>query len=77
MKSKQVMVLMNSTILLKKTAMVLSCKPYFKEQASKIIFSKTGLTKIPSLKQAYRSKVFRTCTVVLGYHSCFLDLPGR
>ena len=38
-------------------------------QASKqSIFYKTGLTKIPSFKQAYRSEVFRTCTVVLGYH---------
>ena len=27
---------------------------------------KTGLTKIPSSKQAYRSEVFRTCTVVFG-----------
>ena len=45
--------------------------------ASKSIFSKTGLTKIPSFKQAYRLEVFRTCTVVLGYHSCILDLPGR
>ena len=48
-------------------------KPYFKEQArkqeNKSIFYKTSLTKIPSFKQAYRSKVFRTCTVVLGHHS--------
>ena len=56
--------------------MVLSCKTIFREQASKQakrIFSKTGLTKIPSFKQAYRSEVFHTCTVVLGYHSCILD----
>ena len=32
------------------------------------IFYKTGLTKIPSFKQAYRSEVFCTCTVVLGHH---------
>ena len=32
------------------------------------IFYKTGLTKILSFKQAYRSEVFRTCTVVLGRH---------
>ena len=42
-----------------------------------IYISKTGLIKIPSFKQAYRSEVFHTCTVVLGYHSCMLDLPGR
>ena len=32
------------------------------------IFYKTGPTKTPSFKQAYRSEVFRTCTVVLGHH---------
>ena len=32
------------------------------------IFYKIGLTKIPSFKQAYRSKVFCTCTVMLGHH---------
>ena len=56
--------------------MVLNCKPFFKEQVKRI-FVKTGLTKIPSSKQAYRSEVFRTCTVVLGYHTCILVLPGR
>ena len=39
----------------------------------KRIFLKIGLTKIPSSKQAYRSEVFRTCTVVLGYHSRILE----
>ena len=72
MKSKQVMVLMYSTILLKsKQAMVLSCKTIFQrasKQANKSIFYKTGLPKIPSFKQAYRSEVFRTCAVVLGHH---------
>ena len=34
--------------------MVLSCKTIFQEQASKENISKTGLTKIPSFKQAYR-----------------------
>ena len=72
MKSKQVMVLMYSTILLKsKQAMVLSCKTIFQrasKQANKSIFYKTGLMKIPSFKQAYRSEVFRTCAVVLGQH---------
>ena len=57
--------------------MVLNCKPFFKEQASKRIFAKTGLTKIPSSKQANRSEVFRTCTVVLGSHTCILVLHGR
>ena len=52
-------------------------KPYFKSKKAKRIFSKTGLMKIPSFKQAYRLEVFCTCTVVLGYHSCILDLPGR
>ena len=32
------------------------------------IFYKTGLTKTPSFKQAYRSEVFCTCMVVLGHH---------
>ena len=57
--------------------MVLSCKPFFKEQVSKRIFVKTRLTKIPSSKQANRSEVFRTCMVELGYHTCILVLPGR
>ena len=81
MKRKQVMVLKYSTILLKsKQAMILSCKTIFQrasKQESKSIFSKIGITKIPSFKHAYQSEVFRTCTVVLGYHSCILDLPGR
>ena len=78
------MLLMYSTILLKsKQAMVLSCKTIFKVNngfellnhvsSKQSIFYKTGLTKIPSHKQAYRSEVFRTCTVVLGYHSCILE----
>ena len=77
LKSKQAMVLNCKTIFQRasKQAMVLNCKTIL--QASKSIFAKTGLTKIPSLKQAYRSEVFRTCTVVLGYHTCILDLPGR
>ena len=72
MKSKQVMVLMYSTVLLKSNqAMVLSCKTIFQrasKQANKNIFYKTGLTKIPSFKQAYQSEVFRTFAVVLGHH---------
>ena len=54
-KSKEVMVLMYSIILLKsKQVMVLSCKTIFQrpsKQANKIIFYKTGLTKIPSLSK--------------------------
>ena len=47
------------------------------KQARKIIFVKTGLTKIPSSKQANWSEVFRMCTVELGYHTCILVFPGR
>ena len=47
--------------------MVLICKTIF-QKASKSIFSKTGLTKIPSFKQTYRSELFRTCAMVLGHH---------
>ena len=36
--------------------------------SKKSISYKTGLTKIPSFKQAYRLKVFYTCTVLLGHH---------
>ena len=32
------------------------------------VFYKIGLTKILSFKQAYRSEVFHTCTVVFGHH---------
>ena len=66
---KQVMVLLYSTILLKsKQAMVLSCKTIFQRASKQSIFYKIGLTKIPIFKQAYRSEVFCTCTVVLGHH---------
>ena len=44
-----------------------------KSKQAKRIFLKIGITKIPSFKQAYRSEVFRTCTVVLRYHSCILE----
>ena len=59
--------------------MVLSCKTIFQIASKQVkkIFSETNLTKIPSFKQSYWSEVFRTCTVVLGYHSCILDLSGR
>ena len=54
-------------------------KPFLlkSKQASKRIFVKTDLTKIPSSKQENRSEVFRTCTVELGYHTGILVLPGR
>ena len=72
MKSKQVMVLMYSTILLKsKQAIVLSCKTICQrasKKANKSIFYKTGLTKIPNFKQAYWLEVLHTCAVVLGHH---------
>ena len=45
-------------------------------QANKSIFYKTGLTKIPSFKQAYRSEVFRTCAVVLGHHFMYFRFAG-
>ena len=32
------------------------------------MFYKTGITKIPSFKQAYWSEVFRMYTVVLGHY---------
>ena len=56
--------------------MILNYKTIFQrasKQASKSIFAKTGLTKIPNFKQAYRSEVFHTCPVVLEYHSYILD----
>ena len=44
---------------------------------AKRIFVKTDLTKFPNSKQENRSEVFRTCTVVLGSHTCIVVLPGR
>ena len=44
------------------------CFEIWKAKQAKSIFYKTGLMKIPSFKQAFRSEVFRTCTVVLGHH---------
>ena len=73
----------------RKQAMVLNYQTIFKanngfellnhvsSKQPKRIFSKIGLTKIPIFKQAYRSEVFRKCTMVLGYHSCILELFGR
>ena len=75
MKSKQAMVLNYQTIF--KANNGFDLLNHVSSKQVKRIFSKIGLTKIPSFKQAYRSEVFRTCTVVLGYHSCILDLPGR
>ena len=76
--SKQAMVLNYQTIFKAKNGFELFNHVSSKQASNqKLYFFKTGLTKIPSFKQAYRSEVFRTCTVVLGYHSCILDLPGQ
>ena len=80
--SKQVMSFSKQAMSFSKQAMILNYQTIFQanngfellnhvssKQANKqSIFYKTGLTKIPSFKQAYRSEVFCTCTVVLGHH---------
>ena len=66
--SKQAMVLNYQTIFKANNGFELL--NHVSRKQAKRIFSKTGLTKIPSFKQAYWSKVLCTCTVVLGYHSC-------
>ena len=70
--SKQAMVLNYQTIFQTNNGFELlnhvSSKQASKQASKQSIFYKTGLTKIPSFKQAYRSEVFRTCTVVLGHH---------
>ena len=74
--SKQAMVLNYQAIFKANNGFELLNHVSKSKQASKQakrIFLKKGLNKIPSFKQAYRSEVFRTCTVVLGYHSCILD----
>ena len=63
--SKQEMVLNYQTIFQANNGFELLNHVSSKES----IFYKTCLTKIPSFKQAYRSEVFRMCTVVLGHHS--------
>ena len=64
--SKQAMVLNYQTIFKANNGFELLNHVF--KQASEIIFSKTGLTKIPSFKQTYLPEVFRTCAVVLGHH---------
>ena len=61
--SKQAMVLNNQTIFQANNGFELLNHV----SSKKSIFYKTGLTKIPIFKQAYRSEVFRTCMVVLGH----------
>ena len=62
--SKQAMILNYQTIFQASNGFEFSNHVSSKQS----IFYKTGLTKIPCFKQAYRSEVFRTCTVVLGHH---------
>ena len=54
--------------------MVLNCKTIFQRESKQ----KENLRKqaFPSSKQASRSEVFRTCTVVLGSHTCIVVLLG-
>ena len=66
--SKQAMILNYQTIFQANNGSELLNHVSSKKASKKSIFYKTGPTKIPSFKQAYRSKVFRTCTVVLGHH---------
>ena len=56
--------------------MVLNCKTILQrasKQAKKVCENKA----FPIFKQANRSEVSRTCTVVLGFHTCIVVLPGR
>ena len=73
--SKKAMVLNYQTIFqanngfeLLKQCFKKASKQESKQARKQSIFYKTGLTKISSFKQAYRSEVFRTCTMVLGHH---------
>ena len=66
--SKQAMVLNYQTIFQANNGFELLNHVSRKQASKQSIFYKTGLTKILSFKQAYRSKVFRTWTVVLGHH---------
>ena len=66
--SKQAMVLNYQTIFQANKGFELLNHVSSKQSSKQSIFYKTGLTKIPSFKQAYRSEVFHTCTVVLGHH---------
>ena len=62
--SKQAIVLIYQTIFQENNGFELLNHVSSKQS----IFYKTCLMKIPSFKQAYRSKVFHMCTVVLGHH---------
>ena len=66
--SKQAMVLNYQTRFQANNGFGLLNNVSSKQASKQSIFFKTGLTKIPCFKKAYRSEVFRTCTVVLGYH---------
>ena len=66
--SKQAMVLNYQTTFQANNGLELLNHVSSKQASKQSIFYKTGLTKIPSFKQPYRSEVFRTCTVVLGHH---------
>ena len=66
--SKRAIVLNYQTIFQANNGFELLNHVSSKKESKQSIFYKTGLTKIPSFKQAYRSEVFCTCTVVLGYH---------
>ena len=59
--------------------MVLNCKTIFQRASKQASKQKENLRKqaFPSSKQANRSEVFLTCTVVLGSHTCIVVLPGR
>ena len=58
--------------------MVLNCKTIFKKKQASKQANKENLRKqaFLSSKQANRSEVFRTCTVVLGSHTSIVVLPG-
>ena len=66
--SKQEMILNYQTIFKANNGFELLNHVSSKQARRQSIFYKTGLTKIPSFKQAYQSEVFRTWTVVLGHH---------
>ena len=66
--SKQAMVMNYRTKFQENNGFELLNHVSSKQESKQSIFYKTCLMKIPSFKQAYRSEVFRTCTVVLGHH---------
>ena len=66
--SKQAMVLNYQTIFQANNGFKLLNHVSSKQARKQSIFYKTGRTKILSFKQACRSKVFHTYTVVLGHY---------